>query len=166
MKWIDSTSTRSMHTYHQQSQNPVAARLLYPSKERKAKQSTERIYKICQSYSQPCISTLTSRTPPKRQQLKTHIYRYRQPSSKMHLCSALLYSALLCAPSSNGGYHQKYTLLLSPSNRISSHCSTLERRDSNSDDLRVAVRDADRGILDASLSSGSLGVAVELQQRY
>lgn len=57
---------------------------------------------------------------------------------------------------------KSYTLLLSRSNRISSHNSPLERRDGNSDNLRVAVRDADGGILDASLSSGGFGVAVEL----
>ena len=37
----------------------------------------------------------------------------------------------------------------------------LERRDSDSNDLRVAVRDADSGILDTRLGSSSLGVAVE-----
>lgn len=38
----------------------------------------------------------------------------------------------------------------------------LERRNSNSNDLRVTVRNADSGVLDTSLGGGSLGVAVEL----
>lgn len=42
--------------------------------------------------------------------------------------------------------------------------SSLERRDGDGDDLRVAVRDADGGILDAGLGGGGFGVAVELQK--
>jgi hypothetical protein len=43
-----------------------------------------------------------------------------------------------------------------------SQSSNLERRDGNGNDLRIAVRDADSGVLDAGLVGSSLGIAVEL----
>jgi hypothetical protein len=39
-----------------------------------------------------------------------------------------------------------------------------ERRDRNGNNLRVAVRDADGSVLDTSLRSGCLSVAVKLQE--
>ena len=41
----------------------------------------------------------------------------------------------------------------------------LERRDGNSNDLRVAVRDANSGILDTSLRSSGLSITVEDDSR-
>jgi hypothetical protein len=40
--------------------------------------------------------------------------------------------------------------------------SNLERRDGDGNDLRVAVRDADSGVLDAGLVGSGLGIAMEL----
>ena len=52
----------------------------------------------------------------------------------------------------------KYTSVIA----FPSQTSNLERRDGDGNDLRVAVRDADGGVLDAGLVSSGLSIAVEL----
>jgi hypothetical protein len=61
-------------------------------------------------------------------------------------------------PSIVVGWDIKYTSIMSSA----SQPSNLERRDGDGNDLRIAVRDADSGVLDAGLVGSCLGIAVKL----
>ena len=52
----------------------------------------------------------------------------------------------------------KYTSVIT----FPSQSSNLERRDGDGNDLRIAVRDADSGVLDTGLVGSGLCIAVEL----
>jgi hypothetical protein len=54
--------------------------------------------------------------------------------------------------------YQIHLSIISPA----SQSSNLERGDGDGNDLRIAVRDADSGVLDAGLVGSCLGIAVKL----